>query len=93
MAFKQFGVVLLLLIGAMAVVNGLVPLRVHVLVPKENPSFSAEGTLPAMELAIDDINNNSDLLKNYNLSLIITDTKVGCSPPFSQLLSPVLCSL
>lgn len=92
MAYKQSGIVLLLLLATVALVNGLIPLRVHVLVPKENPSFSAESTLPAMELAIDDINDNPDLLNDYNFTLVVTDTQVGCSFLF-LLLTSTLSSL
>ena len=89
MAYKLIGAVLLL--GTVALANGLVPLRIQVLVPKENPSFSAESTLPAMDLAVDDINDNSDLLNDYNFTLVVTDTRVSSfSFIYAAIINPVV---
>lgn len=70
-------VAILLSLGAVAVMGELTPLKVHVLVPYDNPVYSTESTLPAMELAVDDINNSSAYLNGYNLSLIVTNTEVA----------------
>lgn len=77
MALGRVAVVLFLLsVALVAAENGRHPLKIQVLVPKANPSYSAEGTLPAMQLATDDV-NSSPYLSAYNLTLIVSDTKVS----------------
>lgn len=55
------------------------PILIHTLVPYNNPSFSADGVVPAMDLAVDDVNNGSffTYLQNYSLVLIKNDTQVS----------------
>jgi len=38
--------------------------------------WSSEGVLPAIEMAIEDVNNDSSVLVNYTLSMRWRDTKV-----------------
>ena len=68
-------VLLLLSAALVAAETDRIPLRIQILVPKENPSYSAEGTLPAMLLATDDV-NSSPYLRDYNLTMVVSDTKV-----------------
>ena len=76
MALERLTAVFLLSVALVAAETERTPLRIQVLVPKENPSYSAEGTLPAMQLAADDVNSNPSYLSGYNLTLIVSDTQV-----------------
>ena len=44
--------------------------------PIHQNHWDASGTLPALEMAILDINQRLDILPNHSLQLIWTDTKV-----------------
>jgi gamma-aminobutyric acid type B receptor len=41
--------------------------------------WSSAGVLPAIEMAIDDVNNNSQILADYDLRMEWRDTKVTCT--------------
>uniref|UniRef100_A0A1X7U648 G-protein coupled receptors family 3 profile domain-containing protein n=1 Tax=Amphimedon queenslandica TaxID=400682 RepID=A0A1X7U648_AMPQE len=52
------------------------PLRLQILVPAEkNPTYWDGGVIPAMLMALDDVNNASHILSNYTLTANISDTK------------------
>ena len=38
--------------------------------------WNSAGIIPAVQMAIDEINNNSDVLRNYHLELLIKDSQV-----------------
>ena len=38
--------------------------------------WNSAGTIPAIQMAIDEINNNTEILKDYHLQLLIKDSKV-----------------
>ena len=39
--------------------------------------WNSAGIIPAVQMAIDEINNNSGILKDYHLELLIKDSQVG----------------
>ena len=39
--------------------------------------WNSAGIIPAVQMAIDEINNSSDILKDYHLELLIKDSQVG----------------
>lgn len=39
--------------------------------------WNSAGIIPAVQMAIDEINNNSEILKDYHLELLIKDSQVG----------------
>lgn len=64
----------------MLAVNGdKIPLFIQGFVPRDNPTFVATALEPAAHLAVEDINNNPDVLANYSLNLTFVDTKVANS--------------
>ena len=46
------------------------------LFPIKSIGWDAGGILPAVEMALDDINNRSDILQSYKLNLLWKDTQV-----------------
>ena len=52
---------------------GMVP--IHLI---QNQGWSTSGVIPAIEMALDDINHRSDILTDYILNIAIRDTKVFC---------------
>ena len=52
-------------------------LRLQILVPAEkNPTYWDGGVIPAMLMALDDVNNASNILSDYTLEAHISDTRV-----------------
>ena len=52
-------------------------LRIQLLVPEEkNPTYWDGGVLPAMLMAVDDVNNATNILSNYTLEANVSDTRV-----------------
>ena len=43
-----------------------------------NNSFNGSGTVPAIQLAVDLINNRTDFLPGYKLNYVLMDSKVSC---------------
>ena len=39
--------------------------------------WNSAGIIPAVQMAIDEINNSSDILKDYHLELLIKDSQVS----------------
>ena len=39
--------------------------------------WNSAGIIPAVQMAIDEINNSSDILRDYHLELLIKDSQVG----------------
>lgn len=39
--------------------------------------WNSAGIIPAVQMAIDEINNSSEILKDYHLELLIKDSQVG----------------
>lgn len=59
--------------------NNKASLRLQILVPaKKNPTYWDGGVIPAVYMALDDVNNASNILSNYTLTADISDTKVRC---------------
>ena len=56
--------------------------------------WNSAGVIPAVQMAIDEINNSSDILKDYYLELLIKDSQVGKRTIITPLLSkgPVIQS-
>ena len=40
--------------------------------------WNSAGIVPAVKLAFEDINNNSNVLRDYQLKLLIKDSQVSC---------------
>ena len=51
-------------------------LLIHALIPQNNLVFSADGLIPAAQIAVEDVNNNASLLPDYELMMEISDSKV-----------------
>ncbi|XP_019864007.1 PREDICTED: uncharacterized protein LOC109593314 [Amphimedon queenslandica] len=67
------------------------PLRLQILVPAEkNPTYWDGGVIPAMLMALDDVNNASHILSNYTLTANISDTKCDPSEGTWQLIKSIL---
>ena len=39
--------------------------------------WNSAGIIPAVQMAIDEINNNTEILKDYHLQLLLKDSQVG----------------
>ena len=51
-------------------------LLIHALIPQNNSVFSADGVTPAAQIAVEDVNNDTSLLPDYELVMEISDSKV-----------------
>ena len=51
-------------------------LLIHALIPQNNSVFSADGVIPAAQIAVEDVNNYASLLPDYELVMEISDTEV-----------------
>lgn len=72
---------LLFCFSFLPVQGGKPKLRIQSLIPQNNDVFSNDGVIPALNMALDDINNNDSILSNYELVSEISDTKVSGHPP------------
>lgn len=43
----------------------------------EDSGWNSAGTLPGIQMAFEDINNSTEILKDYELKMLLKDTKVG----------------
>lgn len=43
----------------------------------EDSGWLAAGSLPAIQIAFEDVNNSTDILKDYELKMVLKDTKVS----------------
>ncbi|XP_077991332.1 gamma-aminobutyric acid type B receptor subunit 2-like isoform X2 [Glandiceps talaboti] len=85
--YFTFGMSLIILLMLYIVgTNGKTKTTLTVLgfVPVESQSWSCGGIIPAIEMALDDVNNRSDILHDYKLMWQWVDDK--CNPGYSSYL-------
>ena len=58
-------------------VSSKTPIHVLGLYPMSGPWAGGEALYPATQLALQDVNNNDEILTNYELKITFADTKVG----------------
>ena len=58
--------------------NETVPLTLSVLLPLSSPGIDGRTYLPALDLALEIINNRSDILPGYRLKAVVNDSAVSC---------------
>ena len=68
-----------LLLTSCYFVDAKTPLIIQGFVPRDNPTFVVTSLEPAAHLAVEDINNSTEILANYTLNLTFVDTKVAIS--------------
>jgi hypothetical protein len=85
----SWGIVMILL-GASPGTAAKHNLRIQALIPQMNDVFSSDGVIPAMNMAVDDINANESLLSDYTLFTKISNTKCDAPEGTWQLIRSVL---
>lgn len=72
---------ILLLCAVFNFSSSLVPIFIGGFFPQRNEQWDGSSILPAVQLAIEEVNKNSSVLPGYELKMIWNDTKVGSFVP------------
>lgn len=70
-------IIILLFTGLSAAMAETEPLAISVMLPLSFPHLDGDAYLPAMDIALELINNKSDLLPGYTLNAIVNDSAVS----------------